>query len=203
MPLEAKRFRHVAVAIPEVRISRGIAVSPRQQSLQPQQPDLVQNKSGLGWHHCQPVDGRLRFLQVGGCASAQQGFYQNGDGRRATNQVAGGEIPFEGNPRQFDRAVEFAGSGLLFGENGVDPRHREHGEALLHSGFSGRGKQGQAVAALGTVVGHERETAHVSRARQREIVAGSLRDLKQLSRLVQSCRTRQHHAVRDGDNVSE
>ena len=30
---QAKRFRHVAVAIPEVRVSRGIAVSPRQQSL--------------------------------------------------------------------------------------------------------------------------------------------------------------------------
>jgi hypothetical protein len=30
MPLEAKRFRHVAVAIPEVAIAGGIAVSPRQ-----------------------------------------------------------------------------------------------------------------------------------------------------------------------------
>ena len=31
MALEAKRSRHVAVAIPEVRVSRGIVVSPRQQ----------------------------------------------------------------------------------------------------------------------------------------------------------------------------
>src|SRR5271157_3185415 len=30
MSFVAKRFRHVAVAIPEVRVSRGIAVSPRQ-----------------------------------------------------------------------------------------------------------------------------------------------------------------------------
>ena len=30
MPLVAKRFRHVPVAIPQVRVSRGIAVSPRQ-----------------------------------------------------------------------------------------------------------------------------------------------------------------------------
>jgi hypothetical protein len=30
MPFEAKRFRHVAVAIPEVRVSGGITVSPRQ-----------------------------------------------------------------------------------------------------------------------------------------------------------------------------
>jgi hypothetical protein len=29
MPLEAKCFRHVAVAIPELRVSRGITVSPR------------------------------------------------------------------------------------------------------------------------------------------------------------------------------
>ena len=44
MSFEAKRFRHVAVAIPKVRVSRGIAVSPRQQSPQPQQQDVVQNK---------------------------------------------------------------------------------------------------------------------------------------------------------------
>ena len=30
MPLEAKRFRHVAVAIPVVRVSRSIALCPRQ-----------------------------------------------------------------------------------------------------------------------------------------------------------------------------
>jgi hypothetical protein len=35
MPLETKRFRHVAVAIPEVRVSRVIAVSPRQESPEP------------------------------------------------------------------------------------------------------------------------------------------------------------------------
>jgi hypothetical protein len=32
MPVKAKRFRHVAVAIPEVRVSRGITMSTRQQS---------------------------------------------------------------------------------------------------------------------------------------------------------------------------
>jgi hypothetical protein len=30
MSLEVKRFRHVAIAIPELRISRGIAVGSRQ-----------------------------------------------------------------------------------------------------------------------------------------------------------------------------
>jgi hypothetical protein len=40
MVLEAKRFRHVAVAIPEVRVSGGIAVSAGQQSPESQQPDV-------------------------------------------------------------------------------------------------------------------------------------------------------------------
>src|SRR5277367_3034700 len=43
VPLEAERCRHVAVAIPEVCVSRGIAVSPSQQSPQSQQPDVTQN----------------------------------------------------------------------------------------------------------------------------------------------------------------
>jgi hypothetical protein len=38
MSFEAKRFRHVAVVIPEVRISRAIAVSLGEQGARPQQP---------------------------------------------------------------------------------------------------------------------------------------------------------------------
>ena len=49
VPLEAKRCRHVAVAIPQVRVSRGIAVSPRQQSAQPQQPDVAHHQTLIGW----------------------------------------------------------------------------------------------------------------------------------------------------------
>jgi hypothetical protein len=41
MPFEANRFRHVAVAIPKLRISRGAAARPRQEGPQPQQPDLA------------------------------------------------------------------------------------------------------------------------------------------------------------------
>src|SRR5882757_9745159 len=48
MPLEAKRFRHVAVAIPEVRVGRGIPVSPRKASPQPQQPDLAHRETAVG-----------------------------------------------------------------------------------------------------------------------------------------------------------
>jgi hypothetical protein len=35
MPLEAKRSRHVAVAIPELCVSSAVAVSPRQERPQP------------------------------------------------------------------------------------------------------------------------------------------------------------------------
>jgi hypothetical protein len=35
VPLEAKRPRHIAVAIPEVRATCSIALSPRQQSSEP------------------------------------------------------------------------------------------------------------------------------------------------------------------------
>ena len=49
MSLEAKRFRHVAIAIPEVRVSRGIVASPCQQSPQPQQPDVAYHQTLIGW----------------------------------------------------------------------------------------------------------------------------------------------------------
>ena len=39
--LVAERCRHVAVAIPEVRISCGIAVSQRQKSVESQRPDFA------------------------------------------------------------------------------------------------------------------------------------------------------------------
>jgi hypothetical protein len=49
MSLEAKRSRHVAVAIPEIRISRVIAVRLRQKSPQPQQPNLSYRQTLFGW----------------------------------------------------------------------------------------------------------------------------------------------------------
>jgi hypothetical protein len=49
MPFVAKRFRHVAVAIPEVRVRCGIALSPRQQCPQPQQPDVAYHQTLIGW----------------------------------------------------------------------------------------------------------------------------------------------------------
>ena len=64
MPLEAKRSRHVAVAIPEIRVRRGIAVSPRQESPQPQQPDLAYHQTLIGWRFRQPGDRGLGFGHV-------------------------------------------------------------------------------------------------------------------------------------------
>ena len=59
MPLEAKRFRHVAVAIPELRVSRSVAVSPasraRSRSSQmsritrPSSAGTVANRSIAAW----------------------------------------------------------------------------------------------------------------------------------------------------------
>ena len=48
MPFEAKCFRHVAVAIPQVHISHGITVSLREQSPQPQQPDVAHHQTLIG-----------------------------------------------------------------------------------------------------------------------------------------------------------
>ena len=47
MPLEAKRSRHVAVAIPVVAVASLVTVNPRQQSPQPQQPDVAQSEAEL------------------------------------------------------------------------------------------------------------------------------------------------------------
>jgi hypothetical protein len=49
MPLEAKRFRHVAVAIPIFRVGCGIAASPRLKSPQSQQPDVAYRQTLIGW----------------------------------------------------------------------------------------------------------------------------------------------------------
>jgi hypothetical protein len=48
MPFETKGSRHVAVAIPEVPVSCGIAVSLRQESPQPQQPDVAYHQTLIG-----------------------------------------------------------------------------------------------------------------------------------------------------------
>jgi hypothetical protein len=48
MPLEAKRFRHVAVAIPVFAIAGIVTVSPRQKSPQSQQPDVAHGHTVVG-----------------------------------------------------------------------------------------------------------------------------------------------------------
>jgi hypothetical protein len=49
MPFKTKRFRYLAVAIPIVAIASVIATSPRQQSPQPEQPDLTYHQTVFGW----------------------------------------------------------------------------------------------------------------------------------------------------------
>ena len=57
MPFEAKRFRHVAVAIPEVAIGGFVTTRPGQQRPQPQPGDFVQNEPWIGRCRRQPVNG--------------------------------------------------------------------------------------------------------------------------------------------------
>jgi hypothetical protein len=45
MPLEAKRFRHVAVAIPQVVVAGLLTAGACQQCPQPQQPDITYHQS--------------------------------------------------------------------------------------------------------------------------------------------------------------
>lgn len=48
MPLAAERSRRVAVAIPEVRISNVVAVSPRQQRAESLQQDVAHHEAMVG-----------------------------------------------------------------------------------------------------------------------------------------------------------
>ncbi|MGO9354523.1 MAG: hypothetical protein ACLP3C_28135 [Mycobacterium sp.] len=105
MSLVAKGSRHVAVAVPEVRVRRGIAVSLRQQG-------VTAADRCRAWRipvrspPPQVINGRLRFVQVSPIPSAQQSLYQNGGGRPMRSDVAGAVIRLERSPRQFDRAVD-------------------------------------------------------------------------------------------------
>jgi len=47
--LKAKRFRHLAVAIPVFAIAGPVPVSPLQIGAQPQQPDLAYHQTLFGW----------------------------------------------------------------------------------------------------------------------------------------------------------
>ena len=49
VPLEAKLCGHRAVAIPIVAVGGLIAVGPRQQRAQPQQPDVAYHQTLVGW----------------------------------------------------------------------------------------------------------------------------------------------------------
>ena len=77
VPLEAQRCRHGTVAIPIVAIACLVAVRPRQQCPQPQQPDFTDNQPVVGSRVRQPVDRLLGFGQVALGAALQQPFGGN------------------------------------------------------------------------------------------------------------------------------
>jgi hypothetical protein len=48
MPFEAKRSRHVAVAIPVIAIAGIVTAGPRQKGAESQQPDFAQHQIFIG-----------------------------------------------------------------------------------------------------------------------------------------------------------
>jgi hypothetical protein len=93
VPLEAKRCRHVAVAIPIVAIGDLIAFRPCQQRAQPQQPDVAQNQTLVGWRGRQPVDRGLGVNEVAVGTALQQRLHQNAGRRDAIPAVLIGTDP--------------------------------------------------------------------------------------------------------------
>jgi len=86
MSLEAKLCGHGAVAIPEIRIGGGIAVSPRQQCQQPQQPDVAYSQTLIGWRGGKPLDCGLGFGHVTLGPAIEQCLHQNTRRRKAPPQ---------------------------------------------------------------------------------------------------------------------
>ena len=64
MSLVAKRFRHFAVVIQEVRVSDGIIPAAGQQRPQSQRPDVAHHQTLIGWRDRQPVNRGPGFSHV-------------------------------------------------------------------------------------------------------------------------------------------
>ena len=88
VPLEAKRCRHGAVAIPIVAVGGLVAVSPRQQCAHPQQPDVAYHQPLVGLGGRQPVDRGLGFGHVTVGTALQQRLHQNAGRRNAIPELS-------------------------------------------------------------------------------------------------------------------
>ena len=77
MSFDAMRSRHVAVAIPEVRVGQDIALSPRQQGPQPLQQDLEHHQALIGWRSRQLLDCGLGFGHVTFGPAVEECLHQN------------------------------------------------------------------------------------------------------------------------------
>src|ERR1700756_4681017 len=77
MSFEAKRFRHVGVALPEGGGRRAFAATPRQDAPAPQQPDLAYHQTLIGWRGRGPLDGGLGFGPVTGGPAIEQPLHPN------------------------------------------------------------------------------------------------------------------------------
>src|ERR1700751_4537851 len=123
MSLVAKRFRHVAVPIPEIRVSRVIAVSPRQKSPQAQQPDLAYHQTLFGWRGRYPLDRGLGLDQVTLGRAIEQCLHQNTCRRNAPPQQPSlAELIVDGRAHERYGAIAISALSLLTSQ--VDLDHR-------------------------------------------------------------------------------
>src|SRR5436309_957545 len=109
MSLVIKGFRQPAVAIAEVGVSRGIALSACQQSEESQQPDVAQRQTVLGRRARQSLDDRLGLRDtIVGCA-IEQGLDQNTRRRNAPRQqLALADQIIDGPPHERYGAIEIS-----------------------------------------------------------------------------------------------
>jgi hypothetical protein len=66
MAVKIEHSRHVGVAIPGVQKSRDVAANSREESPEPQHPDIAYHETFVCWRGLQPLDRRLCFGHVAG-----------------------------------------------------------------------------------------------------------------------------------------
>jgi hypothetical protein len=80
MSLEAKRFRHVAIAIPVFAIAGIVTVSPRQKSTESQQPDVAHSATVVG-RRCRSARQSLADLGQELVSVTRLGQWRSGCGK--------------------------------------------------------------------------------------------------------------------------
>ena len=128
-----------------------VAVGLRQQCAQPQQRELVQDETRIGWHRGKSVDLGGRLGEVGRTAAPKEHFDQRRHGRPTRRHVTGRVEEVDCRPRQFDGAVEVPHSGLLLGVLDVHPPHHVGRVTVADAGVAVLVHERQTRCAVGCV----------------------------------------------------